>query len=64
MTFEFFVESKFIPEHVEHKTFAGKTHYQAILKHLLRPETVNRVFNPRKDCECTAEIGAGLALSE
>ena len=48
MTFEFFVESKFIPEHVEHKTLTGKTHYQAILKHLLRPETVNRVFNPRK----------------
>ena len=48
MTFEFFVESKFIPEHVEHKTFAGKTHYQAILKHLLRPETVNRLFNPQR----------------
>jgi site-specific recombinase XerC len=48
MTFEFFVESKFIPEHVEHKTSAGRTHYQAILKHLLRPETVNRVFDPRK----------------
>ncbi len=48
MTFEFFVESKFVPEHVEHKTFAGKTHYQAILKHLLRPETVNRVFNSKK----------------
>ena len=47
MTFEFFVESKFVPEHVEHKTLAGKTHYQAILKHLLRPETVNRVFNPQ-----------------
>jgi hypothetical protein len=48
MTIEFFVESKFIPEHVEHKTCAGRTHYQAILKHLLRPETVNRVFNPQK----------------
>src|SRR4029077_5373586 len=44
MTFEFFVESKFIPEHVEHKTLAGKTHYQAILKHLLKPESVNCMF--------------------
>ena len=48
MTFGFFVESKFIPEHVQHKTVAGQTHYQAMLKHVLRPETVNRVFNPRK----------------
>jgi integrase len=51
MTFGFFVESKFIPEHVEHKTPAGRTHYQAILKHLLKPETVNRMFrseNPAK----------------
>jgi integrase len=46
MTFAFFVESKFIPEHVEHKAPAGRTHYQAILKHLLRPENVNRVFDP------------------
>jgi integrase len=45
MTFAFFVESKFIPEHVEHKAAAGRTHYQAILKHLLRPETVNEMFN-------------------
>ncbi len=44
MTFAFFVESKFIPEHVEHKTLAGKTHYRSILKHLLKPETVNRMF--------------------
>ena len=46
MTFGLFVETKFIPEHVEHKTLSGQTHYQAILKHLLRPETVNRIFNP------------------
>ena len=47
MTFAFFVESKFIPEHVEHKTLAGKTHYHSILKHLLKPETVNRMFGSR-----------------
>jgi hypothetical protein len=44
MTFAFFVESKFIPEHVEHKTLAGRTHYRSILKHLVRPESVNRMF--------------------
>ncbi len=44
MSLATFVESKFIPEHVEHKTLAGRTHYQAILKHLLKPETVNRMF--------------------
>ena len=53
MTLAFFVESKFIPEHVVHKTLAGRTHYRSILKHLLKPETVNRMFrlgnpaNPR-----------------
>ena len=48
MTFAFFVASKFIPEHVEYKTLAGQTHYQAILKHLLKPETVNGFFNPQQ----------------
>jgi len=49
MTFELFVETKFIPEHVSYKTLAGRTHYQAILKHLLTPERVNRIFsNARK----------------
>jgi integrase len=45
MTFGLFVETKFIPEHVEHKTLTGQTHYQAILKHLLKPERVNGMFN-------------------
>ncbi len=44
MTFALFVETKFIPEHVEHKTLSGKTHYRSILKHLLNPGTVNRMF--------------------
>lgn len=48
MTFAFFVASKFIPEHVEYKTLAGQTHYQAILKHLLKPETVHGFFNPQQ----------------
>jgi integrase len=41
-----FIERKFIPEHVQHKSPAGRTHYQAILKHVLRPETVDRLFTP------------------
>ncbi len=49
MTLGFFVETKFIPEHVEHKTRSGQTHYQAILKHLLTPELVNHLFDPGKE---------------
>lgn len=45
MTFAFFVQSKFIPEHVEYKTRSGQTHYRAMLKHVLRPETVCSMFN-------------------
>lgn len=41
-----FIEEKFIPNHVEHLTLAGRTHYQAILKHVLKPETVDRLFSP------------------
>lgn len=41
-----FVENCFIPNHVELKTQAGRTHYHAILKHVLRPETVDRLLLP------------------
>jgi integrase len=46
MRMALFIETKFIPDHVEHKSFAGRTHYQAILKHILKPETVERMFTP------------------
>jgi len=45
MTFVDFVGSRFVPEHVLLKRTSGKTHYQAILKHVLTPEEVDRVFN-------------------
>src|SRR3954453_6443292 len=45
MRFGTFIETIFIPEHVAHKTFAGQTHYCAILKHILHPETVDRIFD-------------------
>jgi len=48
MTLALFVETKFIPEHVQYKTMAGQTHYQAILKHVITPETVSRIFDPAK----------------
>src|SRR5215469_1774738 len=41
-----YVEQKFIPGHVAFKTDAGRVHYQAILKHILTPEAVERMFAP------------------
>jgi integrase len=41
-----FIEKRFIPDHVERKSLSGRTHYHAILKHVLRPETVDRLFTP------------------
>jgi len=40
-----FVEKSFVPEHVSIKGLAGRTHYRAILKHVLTPEEVQRVFH-------------------
>ena len=44
MKIEYFVKTKFIPEHVQHKSRGAQTQYQAVLKHILRPETVDRIF--------------------
>ena len=41
-----FVEKRFIPDHVEHKSLAGRTHYHAILKHVMKPDVVDRLFAP------------------
>ena len=41
-----YVEQKFIPDHVSLKTEAGRAHYQAMLKHVLTPEAVDRMFAP------------------
>lgn len=46
MSFARFVECCFIPNHVALKTQAGRTHYHAILKHVLRPETIDRLLLP------------------
>ena len=44
MSFAYFVESKFIPEHVDHKTGPGRTFYHSIIKHILRPESVDNMI--------------------
>jgi integrase len=49
MTVVDFVEKFFVPEHVATKAPSGRTHYQAILKHVLTPEDVNRVFGADLD---------------
>jgi integrase len=50
MTLAEFVEHKFVPEYVASKGFSGRMHYQSMLKHVLRPEEVDRVFRaePRR----------------
>jgi integrase len=45
MTVVDFVENVFIPEHVAMKAASGRTHFRAILKHVLTPEEVDRVFH-------------------
>jgi integrase len=46
ITFAEFVGVKFLPEHIDKKSVAGRRHYQSMLKHILRPETVDQLFNP------------------
>jgi integrase len=41
-----FVEKRFIPDHVELKSLAGRVHYHAMLKHILSPDVVDRLFAP------------------
>lgn len=47
MSLAMFIETRFIPNHVDAKSIAGRTHYQAMLKHVLKPETVDRLFTSR-----------------
>jgi integrase len=44
MSLRGFIETKFIPNHVTFKSATGQTHYRAILKHIVRPETVENLF--------------------
>lgn len=39
-----FVACSFLPEHIVTKRTPGRRHYQAILKHILNPDYVDRIF--------------------
>jgi integrase len=49
MTITEFVETAFVPKHVQEKRLAGRAFYQAILKHVLPPEEVDRIFHVGQD---------------
>jgi len=46
VSFADYIEEIFVPGHISVKTSAGRVHYQSILKHILTPETVERIFAP------------------
>jgi integrase len=46
-----FVECRFAPEYVALKRSAGRAHFQAILRHILTPETVNRAFGVKSKAD-------------
>ena len=39
-----YIQRKFLPGHISTKHVAGRRHYQAILKHIINPEEVDRIF--------------------
>lgn len=44
LTVTSFVEKVFVPQHVSIKGLSGRTHYRAILKHVITPESVHDIF--------------------
>jgi hypothetical protein len=59
MTVGTFVEEKFAPEHIGLLRYASRNFYQAILKHVIPPEEVDRIFrknpsDPRKTLRALA----------
>jgi len=44
MTIASFIEQKFATEHINLKRYPSRLFYQAILKHVIRPEQVERIF--------------------
>ncbi len=44
LTFADFVKERFVPEHVASKKKAGRMHYKAMLKHIITPNVVERIF--------------------
>ena len=48
MTIASFVENKFVPEHVALKRSSGRAHYKAMLKHVIKPEEVDRMLSIKR----------------
>ena len=48
MTVAEFIERRFVPEHVASMRSAGRDYFQAMLKHVLAPEQVDRTFRADK----------------
>ena len=44
-TVEEFVARVFVPKHVATKRLSGRAHYRAMLKHLITPQNVDRIFD-------------------
>jgi len=49
VSFSEFVERVFVPRHVYTKGLAGRQHFCAMLKHIMTPERVNRIFGRDTD---------------
>jgi hypothetical protein len=49
MTVADFIERRFVPEHVASMRSAGRDYFQAMLKHVLGPEQVDRAFGVDKE---------------
>lgn len=49
MTVAEFVERRFVPDHVAQKRVSGRTHYRSLLKHVVTPELVDRLFDLTQD---------------
>lgn len=45
MTVAEFVEERFVPEHILLLRYAGQSFYQYVLRHLITPEEVDRIFS-------------------
>lgn len=47
MTVEEFIQKRFVPSHVMRKSLQGRKHYRSMLKHVINPESVDRIFTSR-----------------
>jgi hypothetical protein len=62
MTIGNFIERKFATEYVACKKSSGRAFYQAMLKHAIMPEEVDRIFGMER--AGSPQVLAGLAIHE